>query len=160
MLRLVWGTVGVAGLGLALLGAVLPIMPTVPFLIMAAYGFNRSSPRFHAMLMNHPIFGPQIHEWVEHRAISTRVKWFVCVTMALGLCVSFFLLPHLVWAGQVTVVTLVGIWIATRNRPPGELAAIAARGGDTAAAAAPAAPPTPPTGTNPPHPAGDKPPAT
>lgn len=118
MLRLIWGAIGATGLGLAIIGAVLPVMPTVPFLIVAAYGFNRSSPRFHAALMNHPFFGPQIREWTEHRAISTRVKWVVCLSMALGLCVSFFLLPRPFWLAQVLVLSLVGLWIATRNRPP------------------------------------------
>lgn len=113
-----WWFVGFAGLGLALLGLVLPIMPTVPFLIVAAYGFNRSSPRFHAMLMNHRIFGPQIQEWHDHRAIDPRVKAVVVVSMAAGLCVSFFILPRGWWLAQVAVLTLVAIYIVTRPNPP------------------------------------------
>lgn len=113
-----WWFVGFAGLGLALIGVVLPIMPTVPFLIVAAYGFNRSSPRFHAMLMNHRIFGPQIREWHEHRAIDPRVKAFVVASMVVGLCVSLFILPVLWWLAQVAVLTLVAIYILTRNNPP------------------------------------------
>ena len=113
-----WWVVGFTGLGLAVVGTVLPIMPTVPFLIVAAYGFNRSSPRFHAWIMNHPIFGPQIREWLEHRAIDPRVKAFVVASMAVGLCVSFFLLPRGWWLVQVAVLTLVGAYIVTRPNPP------------------------------------------
>ena len=113
-----WWFVGFAGLGLALLGLVLPIMPTVPFLIVAAYGFNRSSPRFHAMVMNHHIFGPQIREWHDHRAIDPRVKAVVVVSMAIGLCVSFFILPRPWWLAQVAVLVLVAAYIVTRNNPP------------------------------------------
>ena len=113
-----WWFVGFAGLGLALVGAVLPIMPTVPFLLVAVYGFNRSSPRFHAMIMNHKVFGPQIREWNEHRAIDPRVKAFVVVSMAIGLMVSFFVLKLTFWIAQVIILTLVAAYILTRNNPP------------------------------------------
>lgn len=113
-----WWFVGFAGLALAVVGTLLPIMPTVPFLIVAAYGFNRSSPRFHAMLMNHRVFGPQIQEWHDHRAIDPRVKAFVVASMAVGLCVSFFLLPRPWWLVQLSVLTLVALYIVTRANPP------------------------------------------
>ena len=113
-----WWFVGFAGLGLAIVGTVMPIMPTVPFLIVATYGFNRSSPRFHAWIMEHRIFGPQIREWLDHRAIDPRVKAFVVVSMAVGLAVSFFLLPRVWWLLQVAVLALVGAYIVTRPNPP------------------------------------------
>ncbi|KGJ22029.1 hypothetical protein IX56_10580 [Paracoccus sanguinis] len=113
-----WWVVGFAGLGLALVGTVLPIMPTVPFLLVAAYGFNRSSPRFHAMIVNHKVFGPQIREWHEHRAIAPAVKIFVVVSMAVGLAVSFHLLPLAWWVGQFAVLAAVAIYIVTRANPP------------------------------------------
>lgn len=113
-----WWFVGFAGLGLAIVGTLLPIMPTVPFLIVAVYGFNRSSPRFHAMIMNHKVFGPQIREWNEHRAIDPKVKAFVVISMAIGLCVSFFLLAMHLWLIQLTVLTLVAAYVVTRNNPP------------------------------------------
>lgn len=119
-MRIFWGSVGVVGVLLAVIGTLLPVMPTVPFLIAAAYGFDRSSPRFHNMLMNHRVFGPQIREWREHGAISRRVKLIVCVSMAVGLCVSLFLLPGAIWLAQVTVVTLVAAYILTRPVPPHE----------------------------------------
>lgn len=113
-----WWVVGFAGLGLAIVGTILPIMPTVPFLIVAAYGFNRSSPRFHAMLMNHRVFGPQIQEWQDHRAIDPRVKAFVVVSMAIGLSISFFLLPRQWWLAQLGVLSAVAVYIVTRPNPP------------------------------------------
>lgn len=113
-----WWFVGFAGLGLAIVGTALPIMPTVPFLLVAVYGFNRSSPRFHAMIMNHRVFGPQIREWNEHRAIDPKVKLFVVVSMAAGLCVSFFLLAPMLWVAQLVVLSLVAAYIVTRNNPP------------------------------------------
>lgn len=117
-MRLFWGAIGVLAIVLALAGTVLPIVPTVPFLIVAAFAFNRSSPRFHHMLMTHPVFGPQIRDWQEHRAIDPRVKVIVCVSMAVGLCISWFILPPPYWAVQVTVLAAVGVFIVTRANPP------------------------------------------
>ena len=117
-MRLLWGAIGILAIVLALAGSVLPIVPTVPFLIVAAFAFNRSSPRFHNMLMTHPVFGPQIRDWQEHRAIDPRVKVIVCVSMAVGLCVSWFILPHHYWAVQVVILTAVAVFIVTRANPP------------------------------------------
>lgn len=113
-----WWIVGFLGLGLAVVGTVLPIMPTVPFLIVAAYGFNRSSPRFHGWIMTHRVFGPQIREWHDHRAIDPRVKVFVVVSMIAGLCVSWFILPRHWWFIQMAVLAAVAVFVVTRNNPP------------------------------------------
>lgn len=114
-----WWMVGFVGLGLAIFGTVTPIVPTVPFLIMAVYGFNRSSPRFHGMIMNHPVFGPQIRDWQEHRAIDRRVKVIVLVSMAVGLVISYlFILPLMWWLVQLVVLGAVAAYIVTRKSPP------------------------------------------
>lgn len=117
-MRYFWGGLGFLALALAVIGTALPIMPTVPFLIVAAFAFARSSPRFHARLMNHRIFGPQIRQWQYHRAIERRVKILAIGSMAVGLCVSFFLLPPRLWLAQAAVLALVSLFIATRPAPP------------------------------------------
>lgn len=117
-MRIIWGTIGTLGVVLAIVGTLLPIMPTVPFLIMAAFGFNRSSPRFHNMLMTHRIFGPQIREWQEHRAIDPRVKLIAVGSMAGGLCISFFILPPFYWTMQLLILTAAAIFVLTRANPP------------------------------------------
>lgn len=68
--------------GLAIVGAVLPIMPTVPFLIVAAAAFARSSPELEAWLMNHPHFGPHLSRWRHEGAISLPAK--VLAVFAMG----------------------------------------------------------------------------
>ncbi len=120
-MRYFWSAVGFLGVALAVIGTVTPIVPTVPFLIMAAYGFARSSPRFHAKLMNHRLFGPQIRQWQDHQAIDRRVKIFSIASMAGGLCVSYFLLAPKYWLIQVAVLTLVSIFIVTRPAPPADI---------------------------------------
>lgn len=117
-MRLFWGSVGFLAVTLALAGTVLPILPTVPFLLLAAFAFARSSPRFHDRLMAHPVFGRQIREWQEHGAIASRVKVLAIGGMAVGLAVSAFVLPTPVWLVQVMVLALVAVFIATRPVPP------------------------------------------
>ena len=65
-------------LALGAIGAVLPILPTTPFLIVALALFSKSSPRFHQMLLNNRWFGPTLRQWEETRSLSRRTKYKVC----------------------------------------------------------------------------------
>lgn len=65
---------GWLSLGLGLIGLLLPVMPTVPFLILSAYCFSKSSRRLHEWLRRHPRFGPLIRDWEDHRVIRPRAK--------------------------------------------------------------------------------------
>jgi uncharacterized membrane protein YbaN (DUF454 family) len=79
--------------GLAALGAVLPILPTTPFLLVAAACFARSSPRFYQWLLSNPTFGPLIREWRENRSIPLRAKLaaIALITLVGGTSVGFFI---------------------------------------------------------------------
>ncbi|MCH4554286.1 YbaN family protein, partial [Aestuariibaculum sp. L182] len=57
---------------LGFIGALLPVMPTTIFLIIAAWCFGRSSPRFEKWLLEHPVFGPTLVQWQRHGAIPLR----------------------------------------------------------------------------------------
>lgn len=65
---------GLVSLGLGILGAFLPVLPTTPFLLLAAGLFLRSNERLYDWLMNHPKLGPYIRNFMEHKALPLRVK--------------------------------------------------------------------------------------
>ncbi len=78
---------------LGAIGAVLPLMPTTIFLILAAWAFARSSPRLERRLLTHPHFGPTLRNWQQYGAISTQTKAVACAGMAIGFSI-FWLSAH------------------------------------------------------------------
>jgi uncharacterized membrane protein YbaN (DUF454 family) len=94
-MRSVYLTVGFAALALAVAGALLPVLPTTPFLLLAAACFARSSKRFHDKLLANRIAGPIIREWTAHRSIRREVKRWVYVLMALSFGSSIMVMPTL-----------------------------------------------------------------
>jgi hypothetical protein len=77
-----WLVVGGLAVALAAAGVVLPLLPTTPFLLVAAFAFARSSPRLHAWLIAHPLFGPLIENWRRYGAISRKAKITAIAGMA------------------------------------------------------------------------------
>lgn len=73
-------TAGILAVGLALIGIVIPVLPTTPFLLLAAACFVRSSERLYAWLIHHRVFGEHIRHYREHRAVTLQAK-----LVALGL---------------------------------------------------------------------------
>lgn len=114
---------GWACVGLGILGIVLPVLPTTPFLLVAAWAFARSSRRFHDWLLNHPRLGPPVRAWRHHRVVPTRAKVLALSTMAASLgYVTFYLAEDWVLplaAGTPMAVT--AVWLVTRpGRVPEE----------------------------------------
>ncbi len=115
MMRAVWLFLGILSLILGLVGAVLPLLPTVPFLLLAAFCFARSSAKLHHWLTNHPRLGPPIADWTARGAIGTNAKrWATAsIAAAFGLSVLMDLRVELL-AVQATVLLGVLTFIWTR----------------------------------------------
>lgn len=81
--KLPWTILGWTCVALGFIGVVLPVLPTTPFLILAAFAFGKSSPRLKQWLLDHPIFGGPIRDWAANGAIRPRIKALACTAMAL-----------------------------------------------------------------------------
>lgn len=114
LLRAIFMAGGFLSLILGVLGAVLPVLPTVPFLILAAFCFARSSPALERRLLDHPQFGPSIRLWREKGAVSRTGKRAAMAAFAfsavMGLILSPFPWSMLPLAACITG----GLWVWRR----------------------------------------------
>ena len=101
-----WKATGVFCIGLAILGAILPILPTTVFLIMATACFAKSSPRMQKKLLNNKTFGPLIHEWQQHRSIPRKSKRIALLTIVLSVAWSSYLLQDFTLSMLVIVLVI------------------------------------------------------
>ena len=95
-------TVGLACTGLAILGIFLPLLPTVPLLLLAAACFARSSERFHSWLLQHPRLGPMIRGYLDGQGIPLRSKIYAIALLWLTIPISALFLTSLLWV-QITL---------------------------------------------------------
>jgi len=78
--------------GLGILGAILPILPTTPFLILALALFSKSSPKFHRMLLENKLFGPILKKWELNRTLSRKMKYRTTILIVLTFSISVVML--------------------------------------------------------------------
>ena len=112
-MRPIWFTFGILCLGLGLIGVVVPLLPTVPFMLLAAFCFARSSERMHAWLVGHRIFGPAIADWQRSGAINPLGKRAATLSIVIVFSISVFmgLRPMLLGIQAVTLgAVLTFIW--------------------------------------------------
>lgn len=115
MTRIIWLSVGWIAVGLAFVGLILPIIPTVPFLLVALWAFGRSSERLRQRLLSHPVFGRDIREWQERGAIRRPAKIWASGAMAFSILLSLWVgLPAFVVAIQGAILLSVAVFIVTR----------------------------------------------
>jgi uncharacterized membrane protein YbaN (DUF454 family) len=117
-----WVLIGIGwtAVGLAALGVLLPLLPTTPFLLVAAWAFGRSSERFHGWLSRNRWFGPMLQDWQRHGAIPLWAKIMAVAFMTLAMIglIQRGTLP--IWALVLigAVLATVSLWITTRPSGP------------------------------------------
>lgn len=113
LVRAVYLGVGTVALLLGVVGIFLPLLPTTPFILLAAACFARGSERLHNWLLAQRIAGPIIHDWQEHRSMPRRVKPWAFLMMALSFGVSMAMMEspwHRVMLASVAVILAVFLW--------------------------------------------------
>jgi len=119
--RMIWMIVGLTALVLAFIGVVLPLLPTTPFLLLAAFAFTRSSPRLNAWLVNHPQFGKLIRNWQRDGSIGRRTKISAVIVMALTFALSVVLgASTMVLIIQAIVLTGAATFVLSRPDSPSD----------------------------------------
>ena len=116
-MRWIYLSLGWLSLSLGILGIFLPLLPTTPFLLLAAFAFSKASPRLHVWLLGHRHFGPLIRDWQERRVIPIRAKIIASILM-LPLFVKALFFPSWPWgvsAGLVAFGASVLLFLWTRK---------------------------------------------
>ncbi len=114
-MRVIWVALGLLSLGLGIVGIALPLLPTVPFVLLAAFCFARSSEQLHTWLLTHPRFGPVIEDWNRNGAISPRVKRISTVSILAVFVLSVALgVRPLILMIQAATLGCVALFIWTR----------------------------------------------
>lgn len=102
--KLILKVVGLLFVLLAMLGVFLPLLPTTPFLLVAAACFAKSSPAFHQRLLSNKIFGPLIYNWQTSRSIPKKAKIIALITLLCTAVWSCYLLQNYKLLQLLTIV--------------------------------------------------------
>lgn len=109
---------GVLALCLAVLGVLLPGLPTTPFVLLAAACFAKASPRLHHWLLNQRHLGPMVRDWEAHRSLPVRIKWLSTSVMTAMVCLSAWQMAHKPWvASGLLLLGALGAWVVWRCIP-------------------------------------------
>ncbi|GAD78937.1 YbaN family protein [Vibrio ezurae] len=110
--------IGVVSLILGILGIVLPLLPTTPFVLLSSACFMRASPRLNRRLMEHPTFGPIIDNWQRNRSMKPSIKRKAYIMMLVSFSISIYFAP-IVWVKGMLLVLMIGLFVMIRRLPEG-----------------------------------------
>jgi uncharacterized membrane protein YbaN (DUF454 family) len=111
ILRLMLIGVGWVSIAFALLGLFLPLVPSVPFLLLAVFCFSRSSERFHSWLVEHRHLGPLLKDYLVHGGMSLKAKAGAICAVWISFPVSAFWLVHTAWARVLLLAIAAGVTV-------------------------------------------------
>jgi uncharacterized membrane protein YbaN (DUF454 family) len=109
---LLWRLLAGLSLLLGLLGVFLPGLPTVPFILLAAWAGSRGWPQLETYLLNHPVYGASIRNWRERGAISRRAKWIASIAVTIS-SLMLWISPLPIWfkCGVILLLFCVVFWL-------------------------------------------------
>lgn len=120
MSRHLWAALAWISLVLGIIGAILPVMPTVPFIIVSAYAASRGSKRLRSWLTAHPKFSQPILDWEQHGTVTRRTKW-VSTLMMTGSTIGMMFTTSRWWipvvAGSIMALTAIWLWLRPEPHP-------------------------------------------
>ena len=116
--RTIWFVVGAVALILGAIGVILPVLPTTPFVILAAFAFGKSVPAWQHWLKQSQTFGPMIADWEAHGAIAPRYKMIAGLMMLATLILSLAMSVSL-WIIAIQALCLLGAFTFVVTRPNG-----------------------------------------
>ena len=110
--QFLWKILGFVSLGMAYVGLVTPGIPYSIFVVFAAYCFAKGSPKMHAWLYNHKLFGPFLTNWNTKRVFPTKMKYFMLAMMSTSLIIMSFTVPvkGIVYTGIFMLFVAVWAW--------------------------------------------------
>lgn len=100
---------GILSVALGVIGIVLPILPTTPFFLLAAYLFIRSSTRLYRWLLTHRVFGNYIRNYIQNKSISKGVKIFTLALLWSTILLSVYLTSHIPWVQILLILIAIGV---------------------------------------------------
>ena len=116
--RFFWLLAGLAAVAIGAVGVVLPLLPTTPFLLVAAFAFARSSERLDGWLREHGTFGPLINNWHRDGSIDRKVKRVAIIVILMTPVITWlFGAPLWIIVCQIVVLSAAAVFILTRPLP-------------------------------------------
>lgn len=105
--RVFYFALGCIGLGLGVVGAVLPLLPAFPFLLLAVFGFAKSSQRMHDWFISTDLYKKNLESYVKHKGMSKKTKIRIMITVTLLMSIGFIMM-HRVPVGRII---LACVWV-------------------------------------------------
>lgn len=115
--RYVLLAVGWFSVVLAMFAFIIPLIPSLPFLLLASVCFGKASPRFHNWLMNHRYLGPPLRDWNDHRIVRSETKLFATVCIVTSLIMTSVFLQMRLWIWLTLNVVFAGALVFIWSRP-------------------------------------------